>query len=293
MKLLVKFNLVFVLLFVVGLGACGYISWNLLQRNAREEVYDSAKLVMDNALAVRTYTSEHIRPLLETQMKYEFRPEMISAYSARKVLLNLTDKNPEYKEFQYREPTLNPTNPEDRAVDWESDLINQFRTGTVKGTLAGERETPVGRVLYLAKPLVVGAAACLTCHDTAQSAPPTMIEKYGTANGFGWKVNDIVGAQVVQVPVAVPLARARNAFKVFMGSLAAVLVAIGMILNLMLWLLIIRPVTRISALADRISLGALDAPDFAIAGHDEIRTLAESLSRMRKSMVQALKLLES
>jgi protein-histidine pros-kinase len=291
-KLLVKFNLVFVVLFALGLGATGYISWNLLQRNAKDEVYDSAKLLIDNALAVRTYTSQHIAPLLETQMKYEFRPEMVSAYSALKVLQNLKEKNPEYKEFQYREPTLNPTNPEHRAVDWEADIINQFRSGTVQPPLAGERDTPVGQVLYLAKPLVAGPK-CLGCHDTAQSAPPLMVEKYGTANGFGWKVNDIIGAQVVEVPVAVPQARARNAFTVFMGSLAAVLLAIGLILNLMLWLMIIRPLTRISKLADRISLGDLDAPGFTVRSHDEIRKLADSLARMRKSMVQALKLLES
>jgi len=65
------------------------------------------------------------------------------------------------------------------------------------------------------------------------------------------------------------------------------------ILNLLLWWMFIRPVTRISALADRISLGELEAPDLQIRSHDEIRTLAESLARLRKSVVEAMKMLET
>jgi protein-histidine pros-kinase len=51
-------------------------------------------------------------------------------------------------------------------------------------------------------------------------------------------------------------------------------------------------VTRISALADRISLGEMDAPDFKVKSRDEIGTLATSFSRMRASLVQAFKMLD-
>ena len=109
MKLLVKFNLVLATLFTVGIAATGVISRDLLQRNARQEVYEAAKLLIDSALAVRDYTSTNIAPLLETQIRYEFRPEMVSAFSAHEVLKNLRQANPEYKQFLYREATLNPT----------------------------------------------------------------------------------------------------------------------------------------------------------------------------------------
>jgi hypothetical protein len=74
----------------------------------------------------------NIAPLLETQIKYEFRPEMVSAYSAIELLKNLREANPEYKNFQYREATLNPTNPVNRAVDWESDIVDSFRNGATQ-----------------------------------------------------------------------------------------------------------------------------------------------------------------
>ena len=291
MKLLLKFNLVLLALFASAIGATGAISWGLVQHNAREEVYYNAKLLIDSASAVRAYTLKNVYPLLLTQVKYEFRPEMVSAFSAIEVLKNLRDANAEYKQFLYREPALNPTNPENRATDWEADIISQFRNDAVKPPLSGERETPNGRMLFVAKPLRAGAG-CLFCHDTAEKAPATMVAIYGPTNGFGWKLDQIIAAQIVQVPVAVALARAENNFRVFMISLVAVLVTVAVTLNLLLWWIVIRPVTRISALADRISLGAVDAPDFVAPSRDEIGSLAESLTRMRRSLVQAMKMLD-
>jgi protein-histidine pros-kinase len=126
-----------------------------------------------------------------------------------------------------------------------------------------------------------------------RAAPKTMVDHYGPANGFGWKLDEPIGAQLVSVPMSVPLARAGHVFLVFMGSLTAVFVAIGLALNLMLWRMVIRPVTRLSEVADRVSLGELDAPDFQSASRDEIGTLAASFGRMKKSLVQALKMLEA
>jgi HAMP domain-containing protein len=290
MKLLFKFNLVFALLFLIGIGAAGYVSRQLLQRNANEEVADNARLLMANALAVRAYTQTQIKPLLDTQLKYTFLPQSVPAFSATEVF-NVVRKA--YPAYAYKEAMLNPTNPRDRAVDWEADLINQFRNGAVSGEIFGQRQTPTGGSLYLARPLKIGDPACLVCHSTVEIAPRTMVDKYGPANGFGWNFNEIVGAQVVSVPTAVPLARADRAFKTFMISLAGVLVGIGLILNVLLYLIFIRPVTTISKLADRVSLGELDAADLNVRSGDEIQTLAESLARMRKSMQQAIQLLGS
>jgi protein-histidine pros-kinase len=292
MKLILKFNLVLIILFAMGIAATAHISRNLLESNAREEVYENAKLLIDSALAVRDYTNRNIAPLLETQIRYDFRPEMVAAFSANEVLKNLREKNPEYQQFLYREATLNPTNPANKAVDWENDIVNGFRNGAAKPLLSGERDTPNGRMLFVAKALKVGPS-CLRCHNTAETAPPTLIAKYGSAGGFGWKVDEIVAAQIIQVPKAVALARADATFRVFMASVVSVLLVIGLTLNLLLWWMFIRPVTTISALADRISLGDVDAPDFVARGRDEIGLLAESLSRMRRSLVQAIRMLEA
>jgi protein-histidine pros-kinase len=289
MRLIFKFNLVFILVFLLGLAAAGYVSHELLQRNAREEILQNARLLMETSLSTRAYTSGQVRPLLETQMKYAFLPQSVPAYSATEVLNGLRKKFPEYG---YKEATLNPTNPRDRAVEWESDIINQFRGNPDRGEIIGERDTPTGRTLYIARPIQIKDPACLPCHSTVEAAPKTMVDRYGPANGFGWQLNEIVGAQVVVVPTAVPVDRANAAFKTFMTSLTAVFVLIGVVLNLMLLAMVIRPVTKLSRLADEVSLGNMDVPDFRVRGRDEIATLADSFNRMKKSLVQAMKMLE-
>ena len=289
MKLLVKFNLLFLLVMLLGLGISGLITRNLLQDNAKDEVLNNARLLMEKAQAVRAYTSGQITKLLQTQLKYEFLPQAIPSYSAVEVLGSLRSK---YPDFAYKEATLNPTNPRDRAAGWEVDVVTQFRNDPSLPESMGVRDTPTGQALWVARPLRITNPACLECHSSVEAAPKTMIDKYGPANGFGWQLNEVIGAQVVSVPMSVPLARADRSFRVFMGAQLGVFLAVGIVLNLMIWLVIVRPVLKLASLADRVSQGDLEAPEFT-AGKDEIGTLASSFSRMRASVVQAMKMLES
>lgn len=290
MKLLVKFNLLFLLVMALGLGTSAYISRNLLEENAKEEVLNNARLLMEKALAVRAYTSNQITKLLQTQMKYEFLPQSVPSYSAVEVLSSLQAK---YPEFAYKEATLNPTNPRDRAVGWEVDIVSQFRGNAELKEAYGQRDTPTGPSLWIARPLRITNPACLECHSSVEAAPKTLVDRYGPANGFGWQLNEVIGAQVISVPMSLPLARAERSFRVFMLSQVGVFVAVGLVLNLMIWFVIVRPVTRLSALADRVSQGELDAPEFGKGSRDEIGTLAASFSRMRASVVQAMRMLEN
>ena len=290
MKLLAKFNLIFVLVMALGVAVSGWISRSLLQEQARQEVLSIGRLLMESATAVRGYTSGQITKLLETQMKYEFLPQSVPSYSAVEVLSTLHKKYPEYA---YKEATLNPTNPRDRAVGWEVDIVNAFRNDPELKEFVGQRETPTGKSLYISRPLRITNPACLQCHSSVEAAPKTMVDKYGPANGFGWQLNEVVGAQVVSVPMTLPLQRAEENFRLFVGSLVAVFVVVGIVLNLMIWFVVVRPVTRLSALADRVSQGDLNAPEFTPGSKDEIGVLAESFSRMRASVVQAMKMLDN
>jgi protein-histidine pros-kinase len=289
MRLIVKFNLVLSLVFAIAFVLAGLFTHALLQRNAKAEIEENARIMIDSATAVRTYTSTQIKPLLKTQMTYTFMPQSVSAYSANEYFKLLRKKYPEYS---YKEATLNPTNPSDRATDWEADIVRLFRQAPDKTEVVDERDTPAGRALYIAKPLKIADPACLDCHDTPDRAPRTVIEQYGSANGFGWKVNDIVAAQIITAPMQLPIERANHAFTAFMLSLAAVFVVLIASINALLMLLVIRPVNQLSNIASEVSLGNLDVPDFASSGKDEIATLAESFRRMRKSLVEAIKMLE-
>ena len=290
MKLIWKFNLVLLGIFLLGFAIAGYVSYRALQANAREEIVQNARLMMEAALASRTYTSTQVKPLLETQLKYEFLPQTVPAYAATEVFNEMRKKHADYG---YKEATLNPTNPRGRASDWEADLVNVFRASQSSKELIGERDTPTGRALYLARPIDVSSASCLVCHSSVEVAPKTMVDLYGSANGFGWKFQEVIGAQIVSVPMSVPIARANETFRAFMISLALVFLATFVLLNVMLHLMVIRRVTRLASIADQVSLGNLDAGDFKSRSRDEIGVLSEALGRMKVSLVQAMRMLET
>src|SRR3954468_1608663 len=290
MKLIVKFNLVMLTVFAIGLLAAGYVSDRLLQRSAKEEISENARIMMEAALAVRSYTNTQIKPLLDTQMKYSFLPQSVPAYSANEYFGQLRKKFPDYS---YKEATLNPTNPVNRATDWEADIIEEFRKSQGTTELVGERETPNGRQLYMARPMKVASPACLTCHDTPDGAPRTMLEKYGSANGFGWKLNDIVTAQIVQVPTHLATQRANGVFVTFMASLAGVFLLLAVVINVSLILLVIRPVNQLSKLATDVSMGNSEIAEFPSASKDEIGELSQSFNRMGRSLVEAMKMLRT
>jgi len=288
MTISTKFNLVLALVFTIGLGVVGYVSNYVLQKNAREEVIRHADMMMEAALAIRSYTIKEVKPLLSKQLEKEFLPQTVPSYAATQNFNALREKNPEYT---YKEATLNPTNPRDRATDWETDVIRQFVSDESVTELIGERETPTGNSLYLARPIRITNKACLACHSTVDNAPKTMLKLYGDSNGFGWQHNEVVGSQIVSVPLSLPVKKADEAFLVFMGSMLVIFLCIFLLLNLMLRKFIIRPVMKMSYIADEVSKGNMDAPIFSARGNDEITQLATSFERMRISLEKARKML--
>jgi HAMP domain-containing protein len=291
MKLLLKFNLVFIAVFLVGLVAVGTAVRSLLEAHAREEAVQHARLLIEKAAAVRAYTAAQIAPLLETQMKYGFLPQSVPAFSATEVLARLQKAYPDYS---YKEATLNPTNPRDRALAWEADVIGEFKKAPERKEFVGQRDTPTGLALTIARPIRINDANCLRCHSTVDAAPRSLVDKYGQANGFGWQLHEVVGAQMVSVPMAVPLARAHDTWLHVMALFGAAFIATGVLLNGLLWAMVIRPVTRMAALAERVSLGEVDAPAFDHkASRDEIGLLATAFTRMRRSLAKAVSMLEA
>jgi HAMP domain-containing protein len=288
MGLRLKFNIVLALVFLLGLAVTGYISHDLLHQNAQDEVLRNAGVMLEAALSTRAYTVSQVRSKLR-KSEDEFLPEGVPAFAATEVMNRLQTKYPGYF---YKEAALNPTNPRNRAVEWETDIVNEFRINPDRHELSGTRMTPSGLSLYLARPLQIKDAACLTCHTTAAAAPPAMVKLYGVNNGYGWKLNEVVGAQIVSVPMSLPVANANRAFYTFIGSLAAVFAVLFVILNVMLSLLIVRPITNMSAAADKISVGQMDVPEFSESGKDEVALLARAFNRMRRSLEKAISMID-
>jgi HAMP domain-containing protein len=289
MTLTTKINLALSVVFVAGLCITGYISRAILLENAKREVITHAGMMMESALAARAYTIKEIKPLLADKIGEVFLPQSVPSYAATQEFTQLRRSHPEY---WYKEATLNPTNPANRSTEWESDIIQQFRNHAALAEVIGERQTPTGAALYLARPIRIKDASCLACHGVPGDAPRTMTALYGSNNGFGWKLNEVVGSQIVSVPLAVPYEKANYAFRVFMASQMAVFVVIFIVVNVALRSIVIRPVRKMAMIADQVSSGDLAVPEFSGGGNDEIAQLGHSFNRMRRSVEKAMEMME-
>jgi methyl-accepting chemotaxis protein len=290
MKLLTKFNLILIVLF----GACGLViadvAYNFLINNARREVMEEAELMMTNAKSIRDYTADEITPLLEQSSKRDgtFQPETVPAFSALATFNHIHAKYPDY---EYHEATLNPTNPAHHALDWEADVINYLRDHRDKQQVTGERASASGPTLYLATPIAADAT-CLVCHSTPAVAPAAMIAKYGSKHGFGWKQGAVVAAQIVSVPMSLPIQIANEAFHRLLLYLIVAVVATMIALDIGVYCIVIRPLKLVSETANRVSKGEKDVPVLPVKGRDEIATVTASFNRMRVSLEKAFKLLQ-
>jgi hypothetical protein len=196
-------------------GVCGLaiadFAHGYLMDNAREEVEGQERLMMASAAAIRDYIGKDISPLLAQNPRHRvhFLAETVPFYGAITTFAWLRHDHPD---SSYKRTALNPTNPEDRPTSWQVDIIDWLRDHPDQTERTGQRITPIGPALYPARP-IHATQEYLQCHGApAAAAPKALIAVYGSANGFGWKLNEIVGARIVSVPLAVPVEKARNAF---------------------------------------------------------------------------------
>ncbi len=193
-------------------------------------------------------------------MKYKFLPQTVPAYAATEQFNELRKKHPDYTTRKRRSTrpiratvprTGKPTSSTSFRIDVDDDRDRR-------------------RARYAHRPHALSLAA-----DPDQERRVPDVPQHGrgraqdddrslraTANGFGWKMDEVIGAQIVSVPMTVPIERANKTFTAFMGSLAAVFLAIFVLLNVMLYTMVIRRVTNLAGIADQVSLGNVDAGEF-------------------------------
>ena len=190
-------------IFIVGVTLGGWAMARTLNHNVRSRyITHEAAILLNMMNSVRDYTSTQIRPALSQQSPDRFWPESVPSYSAQQVFERLREQE-EYSRYSYKEAVLNPTSLRDKADEFEQTLIQQFRNGEVAADqpIDGRRMTPQGEQFYSAKAIPISKPSCLQCHSTPDVAPAYVVEQYGSENGFDWQLNEIVGAQMLYLPV--------------------------------------------------------------------------------------------
>ncbi|MBL4805943.1 MAG: DUF3365 domain-containing protein [Rhodobacteraceae bacterium] len=289
MRLRTKFNLVLIVACFLGLSAASFLTYRAAQQNALQEIENEIALIRANALAVRNYTSTGIKPLLSDGNDILFLPHSVPSFSAQTVFAKFQETFPDY---YYKEAALNPTNPDDLAEDWEAVLINQLRANPDLDRISVIRDTSAGRVFAVAFPFTITNPGCLDCHSDPAIAPAAMIDLYGTENGFGWEMNETIGAQIIWAPMSLADQRAMDLIVVIMLAIVAAFAVVIVLVNVMLSRIVLKPVSVMSEISEQVSMGDFSAPEYVKKGKDEISSLSTSFNRMRRSLDSAMKLLD-
>jgi HAMP domain-containing protein len=289
MRLGLRFNLILAACYIVGLGLSLWPFYQLSRREAIEQLQAQIDVLRAQALSVRRYTTDEVRPLLDEQSGIQFLPQTVPSFSAQTVFRNFRSYYPQYS---YKEAALNPTNPADLAKDWEQEIIEKLRANPQIDKDISIRVMDGEPQFTITYPLLIKEVSCMACHSTPDKAPPSMVALYGDKNGFGWKLNDTVIAQIISIPMRAAEAKVWRNLMLFVGISSAIFLVLLILLNILLNRYVISPVNRMAKIAEAYSLGETSIAEFEYAGSDEVASLSRSFNRMRRSLDYAMKELD-
>ncbi|MEM9904201.1 MAG: DUF3365 domain-containing protein [Cyanobacteria bacterium P01_D01_bin.44] len=254
-----KFSVLLVLVFCIGSVLTVFTLSKHLNTQAEEVVKERAEILLSTMQSARDYTQNHVQAVLNDNDADRLVLESIPTFAAQIIFEGFRQRSSAFQDFSYKEAALNPTNPDDKADDFESQLFNQLQGFSIAQAtpnpqaLSGYRTQDQQKLFYIAQPIFVKDRSCLQCHGDPAQAPPALIAKYGDKNGFGWQINDLVATQIIYVPANNIFERGRQNLwtvtKIFLGIFAA----IALVINLLLWRTVIRPLAVLTQVAQQIS----------------------------------------
>ncbi len=299
-KLGFKLNIFLGVLFLVVTLTIGTLLSRILYEHNKHIISEKASLLIETINSVRNYTNTQVTPEFLSRLETEslFLPQAVPSYSAREVFEDLKKSNNKYDRFFFKEASLNPTNLRDKANDFETEIIQSFRQSSKLPDRdisdlqqQGFLTIPGGYLYYIARPIIVNEESCLRCHGDPQNAPKSQIATYGKDNGFGWHLNEVVGAEVISIPASQVVKQTQKLRWLVISIVIGFFLVAIFLLNLFLKFLITDPINKMSHLSKKLSIGDLDV-EFEQQSNDEIGVLAASLNRLKVSLKMAMEMLQ-
>lgn len=254
-----------------------YRAWASARRHAEEMTATKAEVALRFALAIREYFSESVRPEMEQRVgPGEFVPEAMStSFAARQIVDKVRERFPDYL---LRFPSENPRNSINTAGEQEVELLEYFRENPEVDEWSGRLK--IDGFDYVARASAMRLdASCVRCHGDPDDAPQALLDRYGTMGGFGYKVGDLAGMDMVGIPMdhvdALLVSHARGNLLATGIWLAALVAGI---LGAFAWM-VTRRLTAITThfqeTAARETVALKPVPE---TGRDEITVLAQSFN---------------
>ncbi|MFZ5760194.1 MAG: c-type heme family protein [Thermodesulfobacteriota bacterium] len=276
---------------ILMLGICsllvtlviGLASYLLTERMALVEAKNKGQLILNSLAAHRSYFMDQQRPLVQALVEENrFYPELMSGFVVVRGIWDVFVRD--NTGYRYKQATLDPRYPPNKADSDEAKMIEAFRRDSTLRQLEGLAEKEGERYFYLARPIRIDEQSCLQCHGDPADAPRDQIEIYGTERGYGWQLNETVSISVIYVSMQEALTRAqRTAGAVFLVGMACFFLAL-LVVVFFLDRHVIRPIEYLGRRVEEISQGKNMQEGFRPDCDDEIAILARAIDHLRRVM---------
>lgn len=291
----------FTLVFIVSVLLVGLAYFYLLRNVYETQLLNQARTTADHVEAFGAWVSKHGRVWAkDDSSSYLGELEVVEAASLNNGATPRTavfySKNPalaqrEFSEVvaaseshaRFRMTSDNFMNPLNTPDAFEASAIDFVRQQGVD-----EYSRLEGGVYRYAR-AVIHKESCISCHGTPDAAPREVTARYGTERGFGFKTGDVAGVISVELPVE-PLSAT---FYQLIGPVEiGLLVAAFLIAYLYIRIGVVKPVQRLTNIANELSTGR-DATvlerDVDQNSRNEIDQLKLSVNRLRNSIQIAIR----
>lgn len=290
-----------VAVFMGGIIFSGAVYYNILHRNAENEINTQANLLISTVDAIRKYNADRVTPLLKEQSEEKMLIEAIPSVAMVKVFDIFTNAiQDKYGEYSYRNAMINPTNIKDKATENEIKIIEKLSeqykpkgTNIAEGYLTMNEKN--NRYFYTARPIIIqkSQTSCLSCHTSLKESPQSLQALYQKGvytgnNGFGWELDKVIGTKIIYVPADKVDKIAKQNFLIILGTFMAIFAISISLVNLWLKQHIVRPLNHITQVAESVSLGDMDA-NFENESKDEIGRLADAFRRVKTTLEISIK----
>ncbi len=283
LSLRTKFNIAIGAVFLCAIVLIYFLSGSRLQKDAEQQVFDKARLLLTTMEASRSFTSKVIKPALYKELPGRFVTEgMSSSFGARNIFERIHKTYPQYY-FKHAAPY--PRNLINQADDFEMGIIEQFNNNPDMKEWQGYRVKGDQQEYSIMKP-IVAKDRCMRCHGDPAKAPKELLDRYGNENGFHRSVGEVIGTLTVSVPSSIVIDKARKNTWVFIGMVVLFFFVLTLIVNVFFAKVVLQPIQKLADNANEISLGKLDT-QINTSGGDEIAMLAKAFNRMKISIKMA------
>lgn len=282
-SILTTFNRTLLTVYLLSLAISAPSAYLMTRHEVYQDAHQRLAMLVGVVDAIRGYISEDVRPVVASKV---FHPPAVSSVVATSLIAgHLREYAPEY---YIKVVSDNPMNRDNMASGYELSLLEQFRQERGNSRIVS-RGTLHGTHYLISSSPLVSKPGCIACHGDPVGAPEVIRATYGSDSGYHYRLNEVVGAGVVGVPVdhVDEIALRQGLFVV--ALLSIVFAILFIIVNLLVRRVIVSPILSIEQKAASISQGEFDTEIPELSRNDEIGQMAKAIELMRRSLKMAMR----